>query len=264
MSERTGLRALLPVLLAGAVLAALAGCATTRQNLGSDFAGTLEPVRAPGRVGPCGEAYGAEEGMELSLIRQQLDDERPRAALAYLDKRAYPYPEAQLMQAEAMHRTGALAASDARYRGLLATCLKADGLRGLGRNAFAAGHADEALRYLREARHADPADARVRNDLGYLLLLRADYRAAAEELMTALELDDGLERAANNLVLALLGAGEPARAAAAAQRYRLDPAALEALRAAIARRQGAPAGASAAPSAAPVASPVQENRHETP
>ncbi|WP_299311436.1 tetratricopeptide repeat protein [uncultured Halomonas sp.] len=223
-------------LLVGLLLSGLAGCTTTRENLGSDVTGTLQPFEQESRRGPCGERYSADEGMELSMVRRMLDEERPRSALAYLEELDYAYPEAKLMQAEALREIGHLEGSSLIYQGLVDGCLAADALRGLGRNAFEQQRHDDALGYMRLARRASPSDPRIRNDLGYLLMLRGHHGDAIEEFMTALELDDGLGNAASNLVLALLQDGQAHRAEAAARRYRVSPEAFSALQAAVERR----------------------------
>lgn len=235
-----------PLLLA-LLLAGLAGCTTTRENLGSDVTGALEPFAQQNRAGPCGEPYPERVGMQLSMIRQQLEEERPRSALAELEALAYDYPEARLLQAEALREIGHLEGSSLLYRGLVESCLAADALRGLGRNAFEQQRHDDALGYMRLARRADPADPRIRNDLGYLLMLRGHHGAAIEEFMTALELDNDLGSAASNLVLALLRDGQPHRAEAAARYYGVAPAALAAMQAAVNADQPPPAGVNAAP-----------------
>ncbi|WP_444985832.1 tetratricopeptide repeat protein [Halomonas mongoliensis] len=244
-------------LLVGLLLAGLSGCTTTRENLGSDVTGALQPFAQGSRTGPCGERYSAEEGMELSMVQQQLDEERPRSALAYLEALGYAYPEARLMEAEALRQVGELERSSEVYAALRSTCLEADAQRGLARNAFSRQRPEVALEYMRRARQASPADARIRNDLGYLLMLRGDHSAAIEEFLTALELDESHGNAASNLVLALLQSGQPRRAEAAAQRYRLDSDAFATLQAAVARSASLPA-------APGDTSHAQESQDETP
>jgi Flp pilus assembly protein TadD len=217
-----------------ALVVVLAGCTTTRENMGSDFTGTLEDSGGQPRTGPCGERYTADVGMELSMIRQLLDEERPRSALAYLESGDYGVPEARLMQADALRDIGRLEESDARYGELVDGCLVADAYRGLAHNAFAREAPDEALRYMRQARHERPVDERIRNDLGYLLMLRGEYDEAIEEFLTALELDDGMRLAAGNLVLALLRDDQWDRAGAKARRFGMDDQTLAAMQAAVA------------------------------
>lgn len=223
-------------LLTGLLLAGLAGCTSSRENLGSDFTGTQQPFEQENRRGPCGERYSAEEGMELSMVQQLLDEERPRSALAHLESLDYAYPEAKLMQAEALREIGHLDGSNLIYQGLVESCLAADALRGLGRNAFEQQQHDDALSYMRLARRNSPADPRIRNDLGYLLMLRGHHGDAIEEFMTALELDNDLGNAASNLVLALLQDGQTQRAETAARLYRVPPDAFETLQTAVERR----------------------------
>lgn len=225
------------------LVATLGACTTTRENLGSDMSGSLEPFAESRRAGPCGEQYGEQAGMQLSMIRQQLEEQQARSALAELEELDYDYPEARLLQAEALREIGHLEGSSLLYRGLVESCLAADALRGLSRNAFEQERRDEALRYMRLARRASPADPKIRNDLGYLLMLRGHHGDAIEEFMTALELDDSQGNAASNLVLALLRDGQPRRAEAAARRYGVEPETLATMKAAVERRESPPPAA---------------------
>jgi Flp pilus assembly protein TadD len=80
---------------------------------------------------------------------------------------------------------------------------------------------EEALTQLALAEQQRPTDARVRNDHGYALLLAGRYAEARARFQTALELGER-ERAAANLVLALLAGGDLTEADAAARRLGLD------------------------------------------
>jgi Flp pilus assembly protein TadD len=90
------------------------------------------------------------------------------------------------------------------YRGLLGTCLAAEGEHGLGQLASAKGDNDKALVHLQRAAHYSPADEKIRNDLGvaYLNLLRINE--ARFEFITAMELKQTDQLAALNLVTLLI------------------------------------------------------------
>ena len=82
--------------------------------------------------------------------------------------------------------------------------------RGLALIKVDKGDLATAVDWLRKARDLQPTSARIRNDLGYALLLRGELAQAKVELVTALELD-GARRAARNLVMVLLLEGDAAR-----------------------------------------------------
>ncbi len=223
MLARRYLHRLSPLLM----VSLLGGCTTTT-TLVSD---ARVPSESPNEVrGACGAHYGGEVGVQLAMIRQQLDDERPRAALAYLDTYGFDYPDAKLLRAEALRRIDERALADRVYGELRHTCLAADAYRGLALNAASRGALEEALALMQSARDRRPADARIRNDLGYLLLLGQDHRGARQQFLTALELDEGQRNAATNLVLSLMQEGRQDEAERMARRYGVDSALLAQLR----------------------------------
>ncbi len=189
---------------------------------------------------PCGEARAAGDGTRLALIRQVLEEGKPYAALAQLDAIGLKGPDVDYLRAEALRRTGGDDEAAAIYRSLLGTCLKGQGHHGLGLVEAHAGRLQESLAELKLARQALPADPRVRNDLGYALLMVGDLGPARFEFLTALDLDPADRKAAANLVQLLFRAGERDKAESIAARYKLDADTVESL-----RRQ-----ASAAPAAA--------------
>ena len=172
--------------------------------------------------GPCGRRYAADIGVELSLIERMLDDGKPRSAAAHLEAGDYGLPIAWRLEGDARRAIGDVEGSNRAYEALLGTCLVADGYRGLARNAFRAGRHDQAMTLMRQARESRPIDPRIRNDLGYLLLLAGESQQAAEEFRTALELDPSHQQAAANLVLALRLSGQAAQAERTARRLGVD------------------------------------------
>ncbi|MDO0945097.1 hypothetical protein Q1373_05335 [Chromohalobacter salexigens] len=231
-------------LAAGLVcLAALAGCAGpdtpntawTQTDGRANGIATANEEDSTTRRGACGEPMSATTGMQITLIRQMLDDDKPRAALAHLDSLSLEatgadLAEPRLLRGEALRRTGKRDAADRIYDSLTATCLAADAWRGIARNQAARGDMATALASMRKARESRPIDAAIRNDLGYLHLLEGQPRQAEEEFLTALELSPNYARAARNLVMALYAQGNARQATRIAERYGIGQDDLELLR----------------------------------
>ena len=151
----------------------------------------------------CAKLSGDQE-LSMNLADDMAKQGKLHASLANLQSLPERYGQVQLRKARISRQLGR---SDAEplYRGLLGTCLAADGEHGLGQLAVGRGDNAQALTYLQNAARLAPTDANIRNDLGvvYLNLLRVDD--ARFEFLTALELskeDDGL--AALNLVTLLI------------------------------------------------------------
>lgn len=166
------------------------------------------------------DCAGLEDGerLKLGLIEDELEAGRPRAAMAHLD--ALPdslagRPLTLYLRAESHRRVKEYELAAGLYRRLSEGCLPGAGHHGLGLIAAARQELDSAIEHLRRARERLAADPRVRNDYGYALLLSGRPEAARVEFETALELSAGESRAARNLLLAMLVAGDEQ----AAQRY---------------------------------------------
>ncbi|MGM0516314.1 MAG: tetratricopeptide repeat protein [Pseudomonadota bacterium] len=108
------------------------------------------------------------------------------------------------------------------YRRLTQGCLAGEAYHGLGKVAGEKGEWIEAEQLLKRAVRHDPISSRKHNDLGYAHLKTGASGLAIEEFRTALELDPGRSRSANNLILALLIAGESAEAQRISRRLDLD------------------------------------------
>lgn len=206
--------------LLSVALLALAGCVGSGQSLSTLGVTAADAEREIS--GPCGEHYRAEVGLQIDMIRQQLEQGRPRSALAHLEEGDFGYAETRLMRGDALRAVGRHDEADAVYDALAAGCLAADAYRGMARNAVARGDRGQALQLMRKARGARPTDPDIRNDLGYLLLLEGQRQAAREELLTALELGGAEQRAAGNLVMLLMQEGRTAEAQRVATRYGVD------------------------------------------
>jgi Flp pilus assembly protein TadD len=164
--------------------------------------------------------------LHLELIEKMLENGRAHAALAHLD--ALPAdeaaaPPARLLRAEALRRTGQLDAAWKVYEPLLITDAAAPAWRGLALIKADQGDLETSVAWLRRARDLQPTAARIRNDLGYALLLHGELEPARVELVTALELESS-KRTARNLVLVLLLQDQPEAAQRLAQQHGIDDA----------------------------------------
>jgi len=195
------------------------GCASDREmRIESELTDSLHPNDEP--------------RLHLELIEKMLDGRRAHAALAHLDAltpEAAAAPAARLLRAEALRRIGQTDPAWKIYEALLITEAAAPAWRGLALIKADQGDLTTAVDWLGKARDLQPTSARIRNDLGYALLLRGDLAQAKLELVTALELD-GERRAARNLVLVLLLERDSEGAERLARQHEIGGAALERLR----------------------------------
>jgi len=166
----------------------------------------------------------------LAMIRKLQEDGRPYAALAHLDGSGVKGAAADLLRADILRRTGQITQARALYQGLLTTCMVGAGHHGLGILAGEEGRLTESLDHLQQARRALPVDARIRNDLGYALMLSGDLEGAKPELLTAQDLDPEDRKAASNLLMLFELLGDETRVAAIVQRYQIEPEELHRLR----------------------------------
>lgn len=196
------LAALIACLLGGCVMPPRADQA--RQGGGSCAADDINPT----------------DNTRLAGIEQLLREGKPYAALAQLDALAaqgtHP-PQVDLARADALRRIDRLPQAETLYRGLLTGCQQGRAWHGLGLLQAQRGQQADSLVSLERARDLQPTDAKVRNDLGYALLLAQRFDDARFEFLTVLELVPGDARAARNLVLLTLfeGRGDKARELAA-------------------------------------------------
>ena len=170
--------------------------------------------------------------VQLGLVRRMLGQDQPYAGLAHLaalEPTVRASAQARYLQAELLRHTGQTPEAEALYRDLLESCLAGYGHHGLG---LLAAHRDleKAVTELRQAAVLLPTDSRVRNDLGYALLLKRDGMAARREFMTAIELGDSRQRATSNLLLLMLHEGDERGAERLVRELGLTPSELETLR----------------------------------
>ena len=169
--------------------------------------------------GGCGQPT-AEQELALNLAKDMAADGRAHAALAHLQALPPSLPEVRLRQARIYRSLGRSEAAPL-YRSLLGTCLEAEGHHGLGQLAAADGNQREALEQLREALRLSPTDAKVRNDLGLVLLREGRLDDARFEFLTALELDQDNALPAQNLLSLLFYQEQYQQAADLVSRLRL-------------------------------------------
>ncbi len=169
--------------------------------------------------GGCGQPTQEQE-LALNLARDMATEGRAHAALAHLQALPANLPEVRLRQAR-IYRSLDRSEAGPLYQSLLGTCLAAEGHHGLGQLAAARGDQREALAQLREAVDLAPTDAKVRNDLGLVLLREGRVEDARFEFLTALELGEGDTLPAQNLLSLLFYEEQYQQAAELVSRMRL-------------------------------------------
>ena len=152
----------------------------------------------------CAKAEKPEEKVKLEVIRQLMDSGKLYAALANLDAIAVHSPQETYLRAEILRQTGRSDAAIPLYNQLTKGCAAGYAYHGLGLISGKGGKITEALDYLSKARKELPTNIDVRNDLGYAMFLSGQYEPARHEFLTAMELDEGNQFSASNLVLLLL------------------------------------------------------------
>jgi len=198
--------------MAVCALLMLGGCATGGQS---------NPPWAAFSGGSCGKLSDDQE-LSMNLADDMAKEGKLHASLANLQNLPEGFAQVQLRKARIYRQLGRPEAGPL-YRGLLGTCLSAEGDHGLGQLAAARGDNTLAASYLERAAQAAPTDERIRNDLGvvYLNQLRTDE--ARFEFLTALELKQSDQLAALNLVTLLIYQDQWNQAAELASRAELTP-----------------------------------------
>lgn len=189
--------------------------------------------------------------IHADLIRRMIDQEQYYAALAHVQAQiaqSGSTPELRLLEAESRRRLGQTEQAQALYRELLKTQFVADAYHGLGLIS-ASGNLSTAIWQLQQAVQRRPADARMRNDLGYALMMARRYSEALPEISTAVELEarTGSERARNNLVVLMLLTGDEAAVRRVAEQSAMSPETLARLRSQAQSLRAVPAPKSATP-----------------
>lgn len=222
---------------------------------------TLPPVSPAGTQagGACSSDLNPTDNTRLAGIEQLLREGKPYAALAQLDALAAQGvrpPQVDLARADALRRIDRPEQAEALYRSLLGSCLQARAWHGLGLLQAQRSQQADSIASLERARNLQPTDARVRNDLGYALLLAQRFDDARFEFLTVLELAPGDARAARNLVLLTFREGRADKARELATSLGLDAATVARL-AQTSADMTATAQPSPAPAGAPASTAVQ-------
>lgn len=178
--------------------------------------------QASDRPAPCA-APSSDQELVLNLSREMLEGGRLHAALANLERLPDELPEARLGKARILRLLGRSEAQEL-YRSLLGGCLTAEGFHGLGQLAAAGQRYEEALEHLQRAIRLAPTNHALRNDLGVVYLNLKRMREARFELMTAMELNEQENRAAQNLLTLLIHEGQWSQAGRLVTRYKFTPA----------------------------------------
>ena len=163
-----------------------------------------------------------DQELSMSLADDMAKEGKLHASLANLQGLPERYAQVQLRKARIYRQLGRSEA-EPLYRGLLGSCLAAEGEHGLGQ--LAAGRGDNALAttYLERAARMAPTDDKVRNDLGVVYLNQLRLDEARFEFLTALELKQTDSLAALNLVTLLIYQDQWKQAAELVTRAGLTP-----------------------------------------
>lgn len=159
--------------------------------------------------------WRTEEGKEklhLELAEWHIDrgntDEGLRL-LASLREMGVHTPDMDLLQGIALLKDGLLSEAEP----ILGTVMKQmpkdpRPMRSLGVLYADSDRVDEAIDMLEGARRLDEEHAPTLNNLGYLYMVKADYKGAKEMLQAAIAIDGTDQMFRNNLAYAMVGLGE--------------------------------------------------------
>jgi len=199
-------------LLLATLLLALTGCAAD---------GRIDWQALNGKPGECPKPTPEQE-LSLSLADDMANEGRLHASLANLEGLPDSLVQVRLRKARVLRQLGR---SDAEplYRGLLGTCMAAEGEHGLGQLAAARGDNGLAMSHLQRAARLSPTDDKIRNDLGVVYLNQLRLDDARFEFLTAMELKQEDPLAASNLVTLLLYQDNWKQAAELVSRVHLTP-----------------------------------------
>jgi Flp pilus assembly protein TadD len=203
------------VLVCCLIALVLAACEITP----SGSAGTSDLAKAR----PCDGDAGATNNTRLATVEQMIADGKYYAALAELDAIGATTQKATWLRAEALRRIDHTDEAVSLYNGLIGSCLEGRAQHGLGLSAARQGQGARAIDALGAARRLLPTDPRVRNDLGYALLLDRRWDAAQFEFLTALDLAPQDPLASRNLVLLAFVQGKAEVARTLADKFNLAP-----------------------------------------
>lgn len=164
----------------------------------------------------------SDQQLTLNLADEMINDGRLYASLANPEGLPDDLIYTRLRKARILRLLGR---NDAEplYKGLLGTCLAAEGEHGLGQLAAARNDNAAALEHLERAARMSPTDEKIRNDLGVVYLNQRRVNDARFEFMTAMELKQADSLAAFNMVTLLIYQDNWKQAAELASRANLSP-----------------------------------------
>ena len=164
----------------------------------------------------------ADQELSLNLADEMANDGKLHASLANLQTLSDRLPQVRLRKAKVYRLLGRNEA-EPLYKTLLGTCLSAEGEHGLGQLAVAKGDNAQAMAHLQRAARLAPTDEKIRNDLGVVYLNQLRMDDARFEFLTAMELNQGNQLAAVNLVTLLIYQDNWGQAAQVVGRMGLSP-----------------------------------------
>lgn len=200
------------VMIAGACLLMLGGCAHTGQN----------PWQALTSNASCAK-LSSDQQLSLNLADDMANDGKLHASLANLQSLPDNLADVRLRKAK-VYRLLGRSEAEPLYRSLLGSCLAAEAEHGLGQLAAARSDYGQAQAHLQRAARLAPTDEKIRNDLGVVYLNQLRIEDARFEFLTAMELKQSDQLAALNLVTLLLYQDDWTRAAELVSRLGLSPA----------------------------------------
>ena len=198
-------------LIAGLSLLMLGGCASNGQT----------PWSALMTPGSCAKP-SAEQELSLNLADDMANEGKMHASLANLQSLPDSLPQVRQRKAKVYRLLGRSEAQPL-YRSLLGTCMAAEGEHGLGQLAATQGDNAQALAHMQRAAQLAPTNEKIRNDLGVVYLNQLRLNDASFEFLTALELKQNNQLAAQNLVTLLLYQNNWPQAAEIVSRAKLTP-----------------------------------------
>jgi len=199
-------------LLLATLLLALTGCAAD---------GRFDLQALNGKPGQCPKPT-PEQDLSLNLADDMANEGRLHASLANLEGLPDNLVQVRVRKARVMRLLGRSEA-EPLYRGLLGTCMAAEGEHGLGQLAAAKGENGLAMSHLQRAARLSPTDEKIRNDLGVVYLNQLRLDDARFEFLTAMELKQGDNLAALNMVTLLIYQDKWQQAAELTTRANLTP-----------------------------------------
>ena len=172
----------------------------------------------------------ASDNTQLEMIGRVVEENRPYAALAFLDASHLATPKADLLRASSLRQTNQLEAAAALYRKLVDSCVSGFAYQGLGLIYNQRGQNEAAAKSLAMAAKLIPIDSAIRADYGYALAVLGQNDTALNEYLTAIELNNKNRRAINNLLLLMLKTGQQEKALHLAKTFGMTSADLEKLK----------------------------------